>query len=87
MRRNFVPLCLCWLLMAGSITASWAEDGETDPSKCAMVNLAHFYLKCAQLNDLYVHLLGKSSGSAEVRKAVKVTEQLKLEFIQVAFNL
>jgi hypothetical protein len=61
---------------------------ETDPAKCAMINLANYYLRCADINAKLGMLLGDGNSSApKVRKAVKLVEELKMDFLAVAVSL
>jgi hypothetical protein len=87
--RGTVRILVCLLLLMVARDGAYAQASapESNPNKCAMLNLAHFYLKCARLNDALIGLISNPSAGGEVRKAVKVSEAARTAFISVAFNL
>lgn len=83
MRRIFV----CVLALVVMTASAQAQAPETNPDKCGLLNLAHLYLKCARLNDVMIGLFGNRTSSPEVRKAIKVSEEMRDGFIAISVNL
>jgi hypothetical protein len=77
---------LCCAALAFEAAAQPAT--EKDPDKCAMINQAHYYLACANINGVLA-ALNKPSKSAtkEQREAAAVAGELQNLFTQVAINL
>jgi hypothetical protein len=65
---------------------------ESDPQKCAHINLAHYYLRCANVNNAILGLIqygikGSSQTKKETRDYAAAMEDLVNDFAEMSANL
>lgn len=95
--RRGLPLAV--VLLALSLSSGVMQEArsqnvtETDPSRCAIINLAHYYLICADINtELHAYINQKvpkdlARATKIERESVKITKDLERDFISAAYDL
>lgn len=90
----------CVLVLALAALMSWLPPTraqgvlpESDSQKCAMINLAHYYLRCANVNNALAGLIQEgitkspSQASQEQRDSAAVMDGLVRDFIEISVKL